>query len=126
MPHRHPLVAAFVAVSVGAAVVLVLHSAAPTLPGHTFSWVPAAVSPAASAATGNAVAVPTAAPSAPPAPSADAGLLGGLTVPLGTLLQHLNQDTRNSAVGQYTILQALERGLRDRIEQFLEWVTGRH
>ena len=109
---------------VGIAVFLAFHAAAQHAPpGRFLSW---ATSPSASpqATTSAAGALPTASPTASPA--GGQGPLGALTVPLSGLLQQLNTDTRTTANGQYSILQELENALRDRIDQFLNWVTARH
>jgi hypothetical protein len=53
------------------------------------------------------------------------GPLDGLRRPLGALLQRLNTDTAHNAAGQYSILQSLEQALRDYVERFLNWVTGK-
>ncbi|MBV9101625.1 MAG: hypothetical protein JOZ46_03110 [Candidatus Dormibacteraeota bacterium] len=98
---------------------LAVHAATqPPTPGRSFTWAsPATPAPEAAAV---ATAVPTA--SATPA----SGPLGAVVPPVASLLQHLNADTSTVAQGQYSILQQLEGALRDRVDQFLAWVTGRH
>ncbi len=110
---------------VGVAAFLAFHVAAqPAAPGRFLSW---ATSSSGSRQSPPAVvqgALPTASPTATPA--AGQGPLGALTVPLSGLLQQLNTDTKTTANGQYSILQELENALRDRIDEFLNWVTARH
>jgi len=110
---------------VGVAAFLAFHVAAqPAAPGRFLSW---ATSPSSSQRSPAAVvqgALPTASPTATPA--AGQGPLGALTVPLSGLLQQLNTDTKTTANGQYSILQELENALRDRIDEFLNWVSARH
>ena len=95
----------------------------PPTPGRSLTWADATQS-SASASPAPLAGVPVL-PSATPRPSRDAGPLGALQAPLTTILQQLNGDTKNTAQGEYSILQELERGLRDRVEQFLAWLTGR-
>jgi hypothetical protein len=47
-----------------------------------------------------------------------------LTGPLSGLFKQLNVNTAETAKGQYSILQELERALGDRAQQFLKWITG--
>jgi len=119
----HPLRVLCAGAALVAVVVLAIHSAAPPQPGRTLTWapLPATVQPSASPAEFSAV--PTA---APPTSAPSGGLLGGLRVPLSALLHQLNNETKQSAVGQYSILQAITDGLRDRISQFLNWIVGKH
>jgi hypothetical protein len=112
-------------VGVGVAAFLAFHAAAqPTAPGRFLSW---ATAPSASPRppVGSAQGVlPTASPRATSATGP--GPLGALTAPLSRLLQQLNADTKTTANGEYSLLQQLENALRDRIDQFLNWVTERH
>ncbi|HWW10829.1 MAG TPA: hypothetical protein VNY76_11340 [Candidatus Acidoferrales bacterium] len=121
--HRVRLLALLL--GLGVAAFLAFHAAAqPAAPGRFLSW---ATSPSGSQRSPAAVvqgALPTAAPTA--APAAGQGPLGALTVPLAGLLQQLNADTKTTANGQYSILQELENALRDRIDEFLAWVSARH
>ena len=110
---------------VGVAAFLAFHAAAqPASPGRYLSWADAPP-PSTPQSPAGAVqgAVPTASPSAPA--TAGLGPLGALSGPLSGLLQQLNADTRTTANGQYSILQELENAVRDRIDQFLRWVTSR-
>ena len=111
------LVAGVVAVGLG------LHaaSAPPPSAGASFSWGP---SPSPTT-TGNAgVALPGAlVPAASPAPT-PASSLGGLQLPLSGLFQQLNSETESTAVGQFSILRDIGNALRDRVVEFLQWVSG--
>jgi hypothetical protein len=116
---RHPVAIAAALAAAAIAVAVYIHSASPAAPGRAFSWVPAQTSAQPTAPLQVAV------PGASPSPRASSGIWGGLTLPLQSLFGRLNQDTQSTAAGQYTILQALENGLRDRIDDFLHWVTSR-
>jgi len=111
------------ATAIAAAAFAVHMMVQPVVAGKSITWT------APSLATPQRPAGPTAA-GAPPRPSATAtlvsGPLDGLRRPLGALLQNLNADTAHNAAGEYSILQSLEHALRDRIEQFLNWIVGRH
>jgi hypothetical protein len=108
----------------GVAAFLAFHAAAqPAAPGRFLSWATAPSAsprPPAGSAQG---ALPTASPTATPA--AGAGPLGALSAPLSGLLQQLNADTKTTASGEYSLLQELENAVRDRIDEFLNWVTMR-
>lgn len=115
------------ALAVGGAVaitvtVLALHaSAAAPAPGPSISWAqPAAAAPASPSAVSGVEPIPA----APAGPPADAGPLGGLQVPLSAMFRQLNSETKDTAVGQYSMLQSIENTLRQQIEGFLRWVTG--
>jgi hypothetical protein len=94
----------------------------PVVAGKSITWAtPSSATPQTSAGPTAAVLPrPSAKPSAAPGP------LDGLRQPLGALLQRLNSDTAHNAAGQYSILQSLEQALRDHIEQFLNWIVGKH
>ncbi|MBV8529396.1 MAG: hypothetical protein JOZ75_13885 [Candidatus Dormibacteraeota bacterium] len=62
-------------------------------------------------------------PTATPAPS-PASSLGGLQLPLSGMFQQLNSETENTAVGQFAILHDIGDAIRDRVVQFLQWVSG--
>jgi hypothetical protein len=111
---------------VGVAAFLAFHAAAqPAAPGRFLSWATAPPSSTPQSPAGAVQgALPTASSSA--ATTAGPGPLGALSAPLSGLLQQLNADTRTTANGQYSILQELENAVRDRIDQFLRWVTSRH
>jgi len=121
--HRLRVLALLLAV--GVAAFFAFHAAAQhAAPGRFLSW---ATSPTGSQQSPAAVAqgaLPTASPTATPA--AGPGPFGALAVPLSGLLQQLNADTKTTANGQYSILQELENALRDRIDEFLNWVSARH
>lgn len=105
--------------AVVAAGTLALHAASqPPAPGRSFSW-------ASTATTPSPPAQAVLSPASTPAPSADSGPLGAVVPPFAALLQHLNGETQTVAEGQYSILEQLEHALRDRVDQFLNWVTGR-
>jgi hypothetical protein len=94
----------------------------PAAPGPSVSW----ASPAP-AVTPPAGAGPAGIPRASATPSASGGAepFSGLRAPLTTLLQRLNGDTAHEAAGQQSIIDELEAALRDRAEQFLDWVVSR-
>jgi hypothetical protein len=106
-----------VAAVIGVVAVAIHATAQSPAPGKYVSWAPSAT---ATASPGAGPALPIA--SAPPV--AGPGLLGGLTTPLSGLFKQLNVNTAETAKGQYSILQELERALADRAQQFLKWVTG--
>ena len=120
--HRFAVVACVTGVAALAAAGL--HSMAQT-PGASasLSW---AALPAAPGASSN----PTVAAGSEPIPQAPAPAspgtdpLGGLRLPLSAMFTQLNQETRNAAVGQYSILQAIGNAIRDQIERFLRWISG--
>src|SRR5215472_5129933 len=105
------LLAGAVAVAVG------LHAAAapPPSAGASFSWGPPPSPPAsvASASPVSGAPVPSATPAAPQASS-----LGGLQLPLSGMLQQLNTETENTAIGQFAILRDIGDAIRDRVVQF--------
>ena len=109
---------------VGVAAFLAFHAAAqPAAPGRFLSWATApSASPRPPAESGQG-ALPTASPHATSA--AGPGPLGALSAPLSGLLQQLNADTKTTASGEYSLLQELENAVRDRIDEFLNWVTMR-
>jgi hypothetical protein len=109
---------------VGVAAFLAFHAAAqPAAPGRFLSWATApSASPGLPAGSAQG-ALPTASPRETSA--AGPGPLGALTAPLSGLLQQLNADTKTTANGDYSLLQELENAVRDRIDQFLNWVTTR-
>lgn len=120
MLARRPLALLALAGTGAVVVLLVLHAATPPPPGR---YLDLTAPPAAAAATSPvANAIPEASPT--PAPATDAGPFSVLQVPLRNLFGQLNADTKASATGQYSLLQELEQGLRDRIDQFLHWVMG--
>jgi hypothetical protein len=106
-----------VAAVIGVVAVAIHATAQAPVPGKYISWAPPA---AATASPGAGPALPMA--SAPPA--VGPGLLGGLATPLSGLFKQLNVNTAQTAKGQYSILQELEKALSDRAQQFLKWVTG--
>ena len=111
------LVAGVVAVGVG------LHAAAAPPPpaGASFSWGP---SPTPSPSTDSGVAVPgSPIPTASPAPT-PAQSLGGLQLPLSGLFRQLNSETESTAVGQFAILRDIGDAIRDRVVEFLRWVSA--
>ena len=106
-----------------AGVVLVSHAlSSQPAPGRFLTW--AGTVQSTSTATPAPVTAP-ALPRATPGASPDGGPLSMLQAPLTTILQQLNGDTKTTANGEYSILQEIENGLRDRVDQFLQWVTGR-
>jgi hypothetical protein len=111
------LVAGVVAVGVG------LHAAAAPQPpaGASFSWGP---SPTPSPSTGTGTSAPGVLPipTASPSPASSASL-GGLQLPLSGLFQQLNSETESTAVGQFSILRDIGDALRDRVVDFLQWVS---
>jgi hypothetical protein len=106
-----------IAAAVGLVAVAVHATAQAPVPGKYISWAPPAT---ATASPGAGPALPMA--SAPPVQWP--GVLGGLTTPLSGLFKQLNVNTAETAKGQYSILQELEKALADRAQQFLKWVTG--
>lgn len=106
-----------IAAAVGLVAVAVHATAQAPVPGKYISWAPPAT---ATASPGAGPALPMA--SAPPVQGP--GVLGGLTTPLSGLFKQLNVNTAETAKGQYSILQELEKALWDRAQQFLKWVTG--
>jgi hypothetical protein len=106
-----------VAAAIGLVAVAIHATAQAPVPGKYISWAPPAT---ATASPGAGPALPMA--SAPSA--AGPGLLGGLTTPLSGLFKQLNVNTAETAKGQYSILQELEKAFADRVQQFLQWVTG--
>jgi hypothetical protein len=106
-----------VAAAIGLVAVAIHATAQSPVPGRYISWAPPA---AATASPGAGPAMPMA--SGPPV--ARAAPLGGLTTPLSGLFKQLNANTAETAKGQYSILQELERAVGARIQQFLKWVTG--
>jgi hypothetical protein len=106
-----------VAAAVGV-VAIAVHVAAPApTPGRYISWA-APVEATASPGAGPAM------PAASAAPVADAGPLGGLSMPLSGLFKQLNSNTAATATGQYSLIQDLEKAVAAHIQQFLNWVTG--
>jgi hypothetical protein len=119
--RRFRLVVACAAL-VAAAAFAVHMATQPVVAGKSITWgVPSPPTPQASAGTTATGASPPPAPAATPV----SGPLDGLRRPLGALLQRLNTDTAHNAAGQYSILQSLEQALRDYVERFLNWVTGK-
>jgi hypothetical protein len=106
-----------IAAAIGVVAVAIHATAQAPVPGKYISWAPPAT---ATASPGVGPALPMA--SAPPV--GGPGLLGGLTTPLSGLFKQLNVNTAETAKGQYSILQELEKALADRAGQFLKWVTG--
>jgi hypothetical protein len=104
-----------VTAAIGLVAVAIHATAQAPVPGKYISWAPPAT---ATAGTGPALPMASAPPVAGP------GLLGGLTTPLSGLFKQLNVNTAETAKGQYSILQELEKALADRAGQFLKWVTG--
>jgi hypothetical protein len=102
---------------IGVVAVAIHATAQAPVPGKYISWAAPAT---ATASPGAGPALPMA--SAPPV--AAPGILGGLTTPLSGLFKQLNVNTAETAKGQYSILQELEKALADRAQQFLKWVTG--
>jgi hypothetical protein len=102
--------------------VVALHASASTpAPGPSISWAqPAAVASASPSAVSGVEQIP----SAPASPPAGTGPLAGLQIPLSAMFHQLNSETKDTAVGQYSILQSIENTLREQIESFLRWVTG--
>ena len=93
----------------------------PVVAGRSITWGATAPGPTAPLPPG--VATGTTPPSS--SPSSSVGPLDGLRRPLGTLMQRLNADTAHNAAGEYSILQSLEHAVRDYVERFLNWITGR-
>lgn len=118
---RHVRLLLMLAAGVTAAVLLLRGGSPAAAPGGFVSWAPAqATAQASPAPAGTVQPVPVASATPTPAP----GLFGALQVPLTSLFEQLNAETRTSAAGQYTMLQELESALGQRIDQFLEWVSG--
>jgi len=119
--HRATL---FIGATATAAVTaLALHASAAPPPGPSISWAstPGATAPSAAPSPVSGVRP---IPVAPP-PSASAGPLTGLQVPISAMLRQLNSETKATAIGQYTILDSIENVIRQQIDGFLRWVTGR-
>ena len=119
MLFRRPLRLLVVVAATVAGVLVVTHATSSRSSGRELTLL--APSPAATVAGAPGV-LPVAPPSSTPVP--DAGPAGMLQTPLRSLFQQLNADTKSTANGEYSLLQQLEQGLRERIEQFLRWVTG--
>jgi hypothetical protein len=96
-------------------------AAQPPTPGEALSWAGPPVASATPAGRGPA-GIPRASATASPD---GGGPLAGLQAPLNSVLQRLNSETAHSAAGQLSVLQQLENALRDRIDQFLQWVVHR-
>ena len=112
------------ATAVIAVTAFAVHAAASApLPGPSITWGPTTGGAAASAQP-SAVSGVQAIPTATPSPSAAAGPLSGLQVPLSAMFRQLNSETRATAVGQYSILQSIQNAIRRQVENFLHWVTG--
>lgn len=119
--HRFAVGACVVAGVVAAGVGLHAAAAPPPPAGASFSWGP---SPTPSVNPDSGGAVPgTPIPTASPVP-APASSLGGLQLPLSGLLQQLNRETESTAVGQFAILRDIGDAIRDRVVEFLQWVSG--
>lgn len=91
-------------------------------PGASISWAPQSAATAAGSPAAPAGVLPRATPSSSAGPAANA--LGGLQVPLSAMFQQLNAETRNTAVGQYSILRDIGDAIRDRIVRFLDWISS--
>lgn len=126
MPLRHPFLIGAAVVAAAVAVVIALHATAAAPPAATLTWGPAPLPSGAPVGSGSGAAAATGIPipQAPPHPPAASSPLGGLQLPLSALFQQLNGETRNTAVGQLSILGEIGDAIRDRITQFLNWVTG--
>lgn len=118
--HRAALVVCLGAAVIAAAVVAGALSASGRQAGAPLSWGPPAAA-ASPSATASPSGVPV--PQASPSPTA-AAPLGGLQLPLSGLFQQLNSETRNTAVGQWSILQDIGDAIRDHIVAFLRWISG--
>ncbi len=122
---RHRVRVLALLLGVGVAAFLAFHAAAqPAAPGRFLSWATAPSASPGPPAGSVQGALPTASPRATAA--AGPGPQGAITGPLSGLLQQLNADTRTTANGEYSLLQELENALRDRIDQFLNWIAPRH
>jgi hypothetical protein len=40
------------------------------------------------------------------------------------MLQQLNTETRNTAIGQFSILRDVGDAIRDQLVRFLTWISG--
>ncbi|MGH7687776.1 MAG: hypothetical protein ACREN2_13315 [Candidatus Dormibacteria bacterium] len=117
---RNRVVLATGVVAAVLAVVIALHASSQAPGSASLAWGPAP-SPSTSALASPTVGMPIA--PATPAP-ASLSPLGGLQLPLSALFTQLNSETRNSALGQYSILQEIGDAIREHISQFLTSVTG--
>lgn len=119
--HHRAVVVCLGAAVIAAAVVAGALSGSARQTGSTLTW-----GPAPAAATGTPAATPSGVPipQASPRPSAAAAPLGGLQLPLSGLFQQLNNETRNTAVGQYSILRDIGNAIRDQVVHFLQWISG--
>lgn len=118
--HRAALVVCCGAGLVAAAIAAGALSASARQSGSSLSW-----GPAPAAATASPAAAAGGVPAPPPAPSPTAApALGGLQLPLSGLFQQLNSETRNTAVGQWSILSDIGNTIRDYVAGFLRWVSG--
>lgn len=118
---RNRVVLAAVVTAAVLAVVVAMHASSQTPGPASLTW-----GPVPSPATG-AIASPAArvsVPQATPAPTSGRSPLAGLQLPLSAMFEQLNSETRNSAQGQYSILQEIGDAIRDHISQFLTSVTG--
>jgi hypothetical protein len=121
---HHRAVLTVGAITAVAVTVLALHASAGQPPGASITWAsPPAVagSPALPSADTGVRPVPV----APSSPTAAAGPLGGLQVPIAAMLKQLNSETKATAIGQYSILNSIENVIRQQLDAFLRWVTGR-
>ena len=118
---RNRVVLAAGVVAAVLAVVIAMHASTQTPGSASLTWGPAP-SPSTGAAASPAAGMPV--PQATPAPTSSWSPLAGLQLPLSALFTQLNSETRNSAQGQYTILQEIGDAIRDHISQFLSSVTG--
>ena len=122
--HHRLAVSACAAGAVALAVAGIHSVSQTTAAGAALSWAPlqtGAGTPSGAAATAGSLPIPH----APPAAEPPAGALGGLRLPLSAMFAQLNQETRNTAVGQYSILQDIGNAIREQIVRFLSWISGR-
>jgi hypothetical protein len=120
--HRAIAVICVIGAVIAVVVAMRAGSAAPQTASLTWDAAPSA-NPSGGApqrtSAPSAIPVPQASPSASHASSP-----GGLQLPLSAMFQQLNNETRNTAIGQYAILQEIGDAIRDRVTRFLTSVTG--
>ncbi|MFN2581988.1 MAG: hypothetical protein ABR498_04510 [Candidatus Dormibacteria bacterium] len=117
--HRAAAVLVLAAAGTLAFVLVTSNGHAPS-PGATFSW----ASPSSTPSSGGVD--PAKLPVASATPVAGAGTVGGLQLPFSAMLQQLNSETHDTAVGQYSILHDIGNAIRDQLVRFLTWISRAH
>lgn len=123
--HHRAIATVCLVAAVVAVVIAMRAGSAPQSASLTWGPAPGPTAAPGAAGTVGASSAPSAipVPQASPSPSA-ASALGGLQLPLSAMFQQLNNETRNTAIGQYTILQEIGNTIRDNVSRYLTSVTG--